>query len=272
MNNYKLLVQYDGSRYNGWQRQNDTDNTIQQILGDRVNCIVGEAVKVIGSGRTDAGVHALAQCANFHCRRKLDEETVMQRLNESLPDDIKIMDMTRVPLNFHARHSAVGKRYVYRIDCGAVQNPFERRYSWRVEKPLDMGAMKRAAEVLIGEHDFAGFCTDAKSMPYTVKTLESISFTVEEHGGVKRAFDATDRATFQYGDCPVHQMLAIEFYAKGFLYNMVRILAGTLVDVGLGKYTDRDVEQMLLDALRQKTGQLAPAKGLFLKEVEYEPM
>lgn len=271
MNNYKLLVQYDGSRYNGWQRQNDTDNTIQQILGDRVNCIVGEAVKVIGSGRTDAGVHALAQCANFRCRRKLDEEVVTQQLNESLPDDIKILEMIRVPLNFHARHSAVGKRYVYRIDCGTVQNPFERRYSWRVETPLDIGAMKRAANVLIGKHDFAGFCTDAKSMPYTVKTLESILFMVE-CGGVKQPIDAADTTAFRGGGYPVHQILALEFYAKGFLYNMVRILAGTLVDVGLEKYTDCEVKQMLLDASRQKTGQLAPAKGLFLKEVDYEPM
>lgn len=254
MNNYKLVIMYDGSRYNGWQKQNDTDNTIQQILTDAISAYTGESIKLIGSGRTDAGVHALAQTANFRCRQRLSEDKLVEALNKMLPDDIRVRCAGRVPLDFHSRHSAKSKVYVYRLDTGSVRNAFERKYSWRIEGRLDVDAIKKAAERLTGEHDFKAFCTDAKEMPYTVKNVYSITI----HEGYSCLWDRKAEG-----------IIEIEFCGSGFLYNMVRIMAGTIVDTGLGKFKPQDIDKMLSCAVRSDTGQLAPAKGLFLKKVEY---
>lgn len=254
MNNYKLILQYDGSRYNGWQKQNDTANTIQQILTDVISDYVNETIKLIGSGRTDAGVHALAQTANFRCRKSIDEQDFTEELNAALPFDIRVNSVEHVLGSFHARHSAAKKVYVYRIDRGSVRNIFERKYSWRIDNSIDLAAMKRAADALTGEHDFRAFCTNAKEMPYTVKNIYSIEFYENFsclHGGYSEG------------------MLEIEYCGSGFLYNMVRILTGTLVDVGLGRFGQNDIENMLLNGIRSDSGQLAPAKGLFLKDVKY---
>lgn len=254
MNNYKLLLQYDGSRYNGWQKQNDTSNTIQQILTDIISVYVGERIKLIGSGRTDAGVHALGQVANFRCRCRIESDDFMGKVNKALPEDIRITCVQQVPNTFHSRHSSLGKTYVYRLDTGSVRNIFERKYSWRIEEDIDSGAMKKAAQHLIGEHDFRAFCTDAKEMPYTVKNIYSIEFH-ENYSCLQNK--------------KIPGIIEIEYNGSGFLYNMVRILTGTLVDIGLGKFRPDDIETMLSAGVRSGTGQLAPAKGLLLKNVEY---
>lgn len=254
MNNYKMILQYDGSRYNGWQKQNDTTNTIQQVLTDIISDYTDERIKLIGSGRTDAGVHALGQTANFRCQSRIVTGCFMENVNKSLPQDIRIICMEKVPNAFHSRHSAAAKTYVYRIDTGSARNVFERKYSWRIEENIDLSAMKEAAQLLVGEHDFRAFCTDAKEMPYTVKTIYSITFN-ENYSCLRKGYAAG--------------ITEIEYEGSGFLYNMVRILTGTLVDIGLGKFHPKDVEEMLSVGLRSGTGQLAPAKGLFLKDVKY---
>lgn len=248
MNNYKLTIQYDGSRYNGWQRQSDTKNTIQQTINDCIDACINENVKLIGAGRTDAGVHALGQCANFRCERRLNENDFLFKINEKLPEDIKILEIKRVPLDFHARHSAKEKSYVYRIDTGYCGSPFERKYSWRIDGKLNVKRMEEASISFLGTHDFASFCTDADKMDTTVKQINNISF----------------RNTGRNGE-----ILEIEFRAPGFMYNMVRILTGTLVDVGLGRFEPKDMIMMLEKKKRSESGQMALAKGLFLKSVEY---
>lgn len=254
MNNYKLLIQYDGSRYNGWQKQNDTSNTIQQILTNIISVYVGERIKLIGSGRTDAGVHALGQVANFRCRCRIKPDDFMGEANKALPEDIRITCVQQVPNTFHSRYSSLGKTYVYRLDAGSVRNIFERKYSWRIEEDIDSGAMQKAARYLIGEHDFRAFCTDAKEMPYTVKNIYSIEFH-ENYSCLQNK--------------KIPGIIEIEYRGSGFLYNMVRILTGTLVDIGLGKFRPDDIVKMLSAGVRSGTGQLAPAKGLLLKNVEY---
>lgn len=254
MNNYKLKIAYEGSRYNGWQKQNDTPNTIQQILNDLINEYINEKTKLIGSGRTDAGVHALGQIVNFRCEKKCDEKDMLNWLNSNIPEDIKILECEKVSNDFHSRHSCKGKKYLYRIDNRDIRNPFEKKYSWRVEETLDIDYMTECAKVLCGEHDFSAFCTDAKLMPYTVKNLYEINITKD--------FSCLKNER-------VPGIVEIEFYGSGFLYNMVRILAGTLVDASLHRFTKKQIEDMLLVGKRSESGQLAPAKGLFLKEVIY---
>ena len=254
MNNYKLTLQYDGSRYNGWQKQNDTGNTIQQILTDIISGYTGERIKLIGSGRTDAGVHALGQVANFRCRCRIEPDAFMEKANKALPEDIRIIKVQQAADAFHSRYSSLGKTYVYRLDTGSVRSVFERKYSWRIEEDINLCAMRKAAVHLTGEHDFRAFCTDAKEMPYTVKNIYSIEFH-ENYSCLKNQ--------------KIPGIIEIEYSGSGFLYNMVRILTGTLVDIGLGKFRPDDIETMLSAGVRSGTGQLAPAKGLLLKNVEY---
>jgi tRNA pseudouridine38-40 synthase len=261
MNNYKLVIQYDGSRYNGWQRQNDTPNTIQQIINDRINGLVGSEVKLIGAGRTDAGVHAWGQCANFRIDKRLDCGAFRDELNLGLPEDIRVRDMGQVGMDFHARHSAREKCYAYTLDLGFHPNPFLRKYAWRPDgvwdyvknepsgPAMDLRQMEAAASILLGTHDFAAFCTDSWKYDSTVKTLGDIHIRTSR---------------INHGD-----MLVMEFTASGFMYNMVRILAGTLVDVGLGRLLPGDVAHLLESGVRAEGGQMAPAKGLCLKYVKY---
>ncbi len=254
MNNYRLTIQYDGSRYNGWQRLNDTDNTIEQILTDAIIKSTGEKTKLIGSGRTDAGVHALAQTANFRCRQRLNKMHFTEELNSMLPEDIRVNLTERVPLDFHSRHSAMGKYYVYRIETSEPANPFRRRYSWKPDRIPDVKLMCEAAQRMIGEHDFKAFCTDAKLMPYTVKTVYDINI----HKDYSCLWNREEPG-----------IIELEFHGSGFLYNMVRIMAGTIVDAGLGRFSPADIDAMLNGGTRSMSGQLAPARGLFLKKAEY---
>ena len=245
MQNYKLTIRYDGTRYNGWQRQGNTENTIQGKLNEIIGRYLGEEIDIAGSGRTDGGVHAYAQVANFKTNKYLDKDKFISDINSYLPQDIRIIKVESVDERFHARLSAVSKTYEYVIDNGPVAEVFTRKYSYRVEEPLDVDAMRRAAGLLTGTHDFISFCGNKKFKKSSIRTVYDITVT-EEDGKVMLAFS---------GD--------------GFLQNMVRIMAGTLIEVGLGKRDAKSMASILEARTREMAGMMAPPQGLFLKLVKY---
>ena len=175
MTNFKLTVQYDGTRFSGWQKQGNTDNTIQGKLENILNKMTGEDIEIHGSGRTDAGVHAIRQIANFKANATLSELEVRDSLNKYLPLDIRILDAEKTDNRFHARLNAKGKRYRYTIDNGEVANVFERKYMTRLTENYDIEAMKKAAGYLIGEHDFKSFCDNKRMKKSTIRTISDIS-------------------------------------------------------------------------------------------------
>ena len=205
--NYKLTIQYDGSRYDGWQRQGNTDNTIQGKIEGVLSRLTGESVEIHGAGRTDAGVHAEGQVASVRLPGKRPAAEVMAYLNQYLPEDIAVVDVQEADERFHARLTAVGKVYRYDIRLGSTPNVFRRKYQYRVEQPLDVAAMKKAAEYLTGTHDYRAFCSNKRYKKSTVRTVTAIEIAV----------NGAD--------------VSITFRGDGFLYNMVRILTGTLLEV-----------------------------------------
>jgi len=245
MQNYKLTIQYDGTRYNGWQRQGNTENTIQGKLNEIISRYLGEEIDIAGSGRTDAGVHAYAQVANFKTNKYLDKDKFVVDINSYLPQDICITKVELVNERFHARLSAVSKTYEYVIDNGPLADVFARKYSYRLEPPLDVERMCRAAELLIGTHDYLSFCGNKKFKKSSVRTVTDIQI-MELEGKVR-----------------------ISFTGDGFLQNMVRIMAGTLIEVGLGKRETESMTEILNARSREAAGMMAPPEGLFLKEVQY---
>lgn len=245
MQNYKLTIQYDGTRYNGWQRQGNTDNTIQGKLNEIIGKYLGEEVDIAGSGRTDAGVHAYGQVVNFKTKKCFDKEKFLVEMNSYLPQDIRILKVEAVDERFHARLSAVSKTYEYVIDNGIVADVFGRKYACRIEQPLDIEKMRTAAGLLIGTHDYISFCGNKKFKKSSVRTVTDI--IIKENDG----------------------KVVIAFTGDGFLQNMVRIMAGTLIEVGLGKREPDSMTDILKAKDRTAAGMMAPAEGLFLKEVRY---
>lgn len=245
MQNYKLTIQYDGTRYNGWQRQGNTDNTIQGKLNEIIGRYLDEEVDIAGSGRTDAGVHAYMQVANFKTSKCFDKDKFLTKVNAFLPQDIRITAVESVDERFHARLSAVSKTYEYVIDNAPVADVFARKYSCRIEEMLNIDAMREAAALLIGTHDYVSFCGNKKFKKSSVRTVTDIVIT-ESDGKIRIAFS---------GD--------------GFLQNMVRIMAGTLIEVGLGKRDASSMTAILEAKSREAAGMMAPPEGLFLKEVRY---
>ena len=246
MANFCLMIQYDGTRYNGWQRQGNTSNTIQEKLETILEQLYGEPVDLNGSGRTDAGVHALRQIANFRIPRILSRyscQKIQDYFNQYLPQDIRVLAVEQVPERFHARLSASSKLYEYRIDCGEVANVFQRRYLLRVEDKLNLEHMREAADLLTGTHDFKSFCANRHMKKSTVRTIYEIA--IEENDGI----------------------LSIRYHGDGFLYNMVRILTGTLLEVGLGDRSLPEVRLALEGKDRSLAGFTAPPQGLFLVDV-----
>lgn len=246
MRNIRLLIQYEGTRYQGWQRQQATDNTIQGKLETLLTRMCGEEIELHGSGRTDAGVHALGQVANFHTNSAMTTEEMRAYINQYLPEDIAVLRVTEAAPRFHSRLNACGKHYIYRVDTGETADVFYRRYALHEPAALDADAMRRAAAQLIGEHDFKSFTSAKKGKKSTVRRIDEIS--IAEEGS----------------------MLLFSFKGNGFLHHMVRILMGTLLEVGRG---ERDAESM--DALigardREQAGYLVPAKGLVLAEVYFQ--
>ena len=245
MYNYKLTIQYDGTRYRGWQVQGNTDQTIQGKLEGVLSRLTGQPVEVHGSGRTDAGVHALGQVANVKLPRPIEPWELLQELNRYLPSDIGVIAVEPAPERFHARLNARSKTYRYRIWNSAIPNVLERSYLYALPEPLDVTAMERAAADLVGTHDFRSFCGLKRFKKSTVRTITDIAITQNS------------------------AEVRLEFTGNGFLMRMVRILAGTLVEVGLGQ-READTMPAVLDAQdRAAAGPALPAQGLALVRVEY---
>ncbi len=245
MRNFKFILQYEGSRYQGWQRQESTENTIQGKLEKLLQTMCGKKVEVQGSGRTDAGVHALAQVANAHMDTDMTEKEILDYMNRYLPEDIGVLSVQEVPERFHSRLNAKGKTYCYQIINSGIPDVFRRRYAHVVEEKLDLEAMREAAEYLTGTHDFKSFTSAKKGKKSTVRTVTGIFVEKEGH------------------------FIKITYKGDGFLYHMVRILTGTLLEVGLGKRKPEEIPEVLAALDREKAGPLVPAKGLTLVEVRY---
>lgn len=244
MKNYCLQIAYDGTRYDGWQRQGNTGNTIQGKIEEVLSRMTGTPVEIQGAGRTDAGVHAKGQVASVHLETDSTPKEIQEYLNHYLPEDIAILEVTEVPDRFHARLNAKEKLYVYRI--GIKKEVFERKYRYSYYEPLDVDAMCEAASLLCGTHDFKSFCANKKMKKSTVRTIYDIKILSDENE------------------------ICIEYYGSGFLYNMVRILTGTLMEVGMHKRDAKSMPEIIAALDRQAAGFTAPAQGLVLERIKYE--
>ena len=243
--NYKLHISYDGTRYSGWQNQGNTDATIQGKLETVLSKMVGSPVDIIGAGRTDAGVHAKEMTANVHLDTNLSVNAIRDYLNQYLPQDICVTEVREAAERFHSRYNATGKTYQYTCYAGPLKPVFDRNYLYVLDQIPDVSAMKNAASHLVGTHDFRSFCGNPKFKKSTVRTVDTIQ--IEQKGPY---------ITFTY-------------HGDGFLQNMIRILTGTLLEVGFGKRSSESVAQVLEDKSRASAGFMAPALGLCLIEVDY---
>lgn len=245
MKNYKLTIAYDGTRFFGWEHQPGKD-TIQGKLEDVLGELNGAPVDVIGAGRTDAGVHARAMVASVQLETSYSDTEIRDYCNRYLPDAIAVREVKECAPQFHARYKAAGKTYRYTCFDGPVKPVFDRRYLTLLDHPVDEAAMSRAAQYLIGEHDFRAFCGNPKMKKSTVRTVDSI--TIERR---------KDRVIFT-------------FHGNGFLQNMVRIMVGTLLEVGRGFWPPEQVREILASCDRTQAGPTAPPEGLCLMKVDYE--
>ena len=245
MRNIRLDLCYDGTRYRGWQRQPGVENTIQGKLETALSRILEEPVEVYGSGRTDAGVHALHQVASFHCESAMPADEMLNQLRHYLPDDIGVLDLKQAGDRFHARYNALRKTYRYRIWNSPMPCVFERRYVTVEEEKLDVKAMQKAAEYFLGQHDFSPFVNHKSS----------------KKSGIRHIFSLTVAANEPYIDITIN--------GNGFMRNMVRIIAGTLIEVGMGKREPDSIPELFREGVRANAGFLAPPQGLALMEVEY---
>lgn len=245
MRNIRLLIQYEGTRYQGWQRQEASENTIQGKLEKLLSQMCGEQIEIQGSGRTDAGVHAEGQVANFHTSCEMPVEEMQKYINAYLPQDIAVIHISEVADRFHSRLNASGKCYRYQVWNSGVPNVFLRRYALEYPKALDIEAMRRAAAHLTGEHDFKSFTSAKKGKKSTVRRIDRITIDQSE------------------------ALITFTFEGNGFLYHMVRILMGTLLEVGTGKRAAESIPELIASKDREQAGELAPAKGLTLVRVDY---
>ena len=245
MRNIKIVIEYDGTRYKGWQRLGDSDNTIQQRIETVLSKMAGENIEITASGRTDAGVHARNQVANFRTDCTLSEHKMLKYCYEYLPEDIVVKSVEEIDLNFHARYHAKVKKYVYNICNNKVHNVFTRKYAYHIPQPLNIEKMRKASDILIGEHDFQSFTTLKTKKKSTVRIIHTINI-VNTDGNIE-----------------------ISIQGDGFMKNMVRLIVGTLVEVGLGEKSVDEIAVILDKKERHYAGHIAPAKGLFLEEVNY---
>lgn len=245
MRNLKMEIQYDGTKYRGWQKQKDTDLTIQYKIENVLSKMIGEDIQVIGCGRTDSGVHADNYIANFHTASTMSVDDMLEYLYEYLPEDIVVKSMKDASERFHARYNVKGKTYVYRINNNRFRDVFNRKYTYHMDEKLDLDQMRRAAEFLIGTHDFQSFTSLKPNTKSTVRTINYIN--IKEDRG----------------------LIEVEVNGNGFLLNMVRIIIGTLLEVGKGNLKAIDVEKILKEKKRAEAGPIAPAKGLCLRDLQY---
>lgn len=245
MKNFKILIRYDGSCYDGWQRLKDNDNTIQGKIEDVLSKMTNTKIEIIGSGRTDKGVHAAMQVANFHAQTDKTADEVLSYLNRYLPKDIGVYQVEEVDERFHSRFNAKEKTYQYRIWNSPIHNVFERKYLYTIEQTLDLEKMQSAAKQFIGTHDFLAFSSLKKVKKSTVRTLTNVE--VNKSGSE----------------------IVITMTGDGFLYNMARIIAGTIVEVGLGNMQAIEIDAIFESKVRANAGITLPAEGLVLKCVKY---
>lgn len=243
--NYKLKISYDGSRYFGWEHQPDRETIQGKIETVLARMVDKDMVDVIGAGRTDAGVHARAMIANVHLDTQMSPEEIRDYANRYLPDDIAILEVREAADRFHARYKAVGKTYQYTCFDGPVKPVFDRKYYTPLDQELDVEAMQEAAHFLEGKHDYKSFCGNSRMKKSTVRIVDTIT--------VRR------RKGYVY----------LTFHGTGFLQNMVRIMSGTLIEVGLGRKRPAEVGEILEACDRKVAGPTAPAKGLCLLKVDY---
>ena len=239
-----ITVEYDGSRYSGWQKQ-PSQKTIQGEIEEALFKALGQRIEIFGSGRTDAGVHALNQKAHFDLNVPVPVSKLPQILNAILPEDICIKDACEVDKEFHARFSQKKKYYQYKILNSVAKNAFLAYKVGKIKEELDINKMKKCANMLIGEHDFRGFCSANTCSENFVRTIFDITLEKKE------------------------DFIFVTVCGNGFLYNMVRIIVGTLVDYSLGLRDDNDILEALSTGNRQKAGRTMPAGGLYLKDVDY---
>lgn len=242
MKNIKLTIEYIGTQYAGWQRQEGA-RTIQGEIERALTCITGENIEIHGSGRTDAGVHALGQVASFNTSSKIPGDKIKYALNQHLPEDIRILKSEEVAEDFHARFSAKAKTYVYRIQTGNVRRPFEQGRAYYVRSQLNISKMESESRKLIGEHDFSAFKSEGSSAKTFVRKIHDLRIDWRD------------------------DIVEISVSGNGFLYNMVRIIVGTLIEIGKGK--NYDISEVLKSKDRALAGPTAPAHGLYLKSLDY---
>lgn len=244
-NNYRFIIQYDGTRYYGWEHQPNTDMTIQGKLENVLSKMTGEEVEVLGAGRTDAGVHAVGMVANAFLNTDMSVDEIKTYMNQYLPDDIGVNSVIKAGDRFHSRYNAIGKTYCYTCYYGENKALFDRKYVYSLDKKPDIDLMKKAAGILRGEHDFASFCSNPKMKKSTVRNVDSITIT-EEGNYIK-----------------------FTYHGSGFLQHMVRILTGTLLEVGFKQRTFESMNELIECKDRKMAGMTAPACGLCLIKVDY---
>jgi tRNA pseudouridine38-40 synthase len=256
MRTLKITVAYDGASYAGWQRQNDVP-TIQGFLEAVFSKIEGSPVMVHGAGRTDAGVHALGQVAHVQLIHSIDTSSLVRALNAKLPSDIRVLRIETVTDDFHARYSASSKVYQYRLNLGPVENPLEHGHVWYVRQALNLGRMQAAGSILLGRHNFAAFQNNPGNTPpaSTVRTITELEI---------KCFEGPD-----WLGSDAYQIMTVNVVGDGFLRNMVRILVGTLVEVGTGRLEAGEMAAVLSSRRRERAGPTAPPNGLFLVRVNY---
>ncbi|WP_199242477.1 tRNA pseudouridine(38-40) synthase TruA [Desulfosporosinus fructosivorans] len=245
MRNLKMIIAYDGSKYKGWQKQKENDLTIQGKIEAVLSKMAGEAIQLVGCGRTDSGVHAENYIANFHTKCSFSTDAMLDYLYEYLPEDIVVKSIEDVAERFHARYNVKSKTYVYRLNTNKFRDVFNRKYSYHLADKLNLTEMRKASEVLIGSHDFQSFVNSRNSDKSTVRTINYLN--INEKDG----------------------LVEIEVNGNGFLWNMVRVIVGTLLEVGKGNLKPTDIEKILDEKKRWEAGPLAQAKGLVLRDVQY---
>ena len=245
MNNYKFIISYDGSRYYGWEHQPGIEFTIQGKIENVLAKMVGENVEVLGAGRTDAGVHARGMVANAKFDTNMSEEEIKAYMNRYLPDDIGIVDVRIASDRFHSRYNAVGKTYRYTCYYGANKPIFDRKYVYVLENKPNVEKMREAAQLLIGKNDYASFCGNAKMKKSTVRIVDRVEIDTKDN------------------------YIYLTFHGTGFLQHMVRIMTGTLLEVGFGMRTPESMNDVLEAKSRPAAGFTAPPQGLCLIEVDY---
>ena len=244
MRNIKLIIEYDGTNYHGWQIQKNA-KTIQGVLVDAIKNLTKEETVLNGSGRTDSKVHAYGQVANFKTNSNIPAEKFSFALNRIIPEDIVVKKSEEVDMDFHARFSAQAKTYRYLIYNSKFPSALLRNRAWYIHYPLNFEDMKRAADFFIGTHDFSAFRASGSDVECSIRTISRIS--LDKNGDI----------------------ISLEVTASGFLYNMMRIIAGTLIEVGRGKIKYEDIKEIIEGGNRKKAGQTAPPEGLYLVEVYY---